>query len=279
MLHFFRQTLQHLYEPAELEEVIFLVFNKYAQFSKTDLLMRQNENLNQSTLIVIYDACKALQENMPVQYVLNEAWFYDRVFEVNASVLIPRPETEELVELILKSVSAPHQVVLDIGTGSGCIAIILAALGQHWQVSSIDVSKAALLLAARNAERYHQHIACLEMDVLDTAATQSLSTYDVVVSNPPYIKETEANAMHERVKTKEPHVALFVNHADASIFYKRIIDLCRTKLNANGFLFFELNPLTALDVKLYAQASHLFKTIELLTDLSGHCRFFKAQRL
>lgn len=276
---FFRTKLSLLYDAGELEEVIYLVFNKYTGFSKTDLQRRQNDNLNQSELLRVYDACKALGENIPVQYVLNEAWFYDRAFYVNPSVLIPRPETEELVELILNTADTENQTVLDIGTGSGCIAILLAAKRQTWNVSGLDVSEAALQTARGNAIRHQVSVNWLMTDVLSADAEAVLEKYNIIVSNPPYIKREEAETMHERVKHQEPAQALFVEDPDATIFYKRTIDLCRKHLQSAGYLFFELNPLTADSVKQYAVHSNLFSKMELINDMSGNCRFFKAKRI
>ncbi len=278
MIAFFKQTLSSLYEANELDEIIFLVFNKYAHFSKSDLITRQHENLNQSELLLIYDACKAMQGNTPVQYVLNEAWFYDKPFEVNPSVLIPRPETEELVELVLNTCSTASLQVLDIGTGSGCIPITLKLQRNSWKVNALDISKTALHTAKNNAFKLSAEVNFIHCDILNKEASQQLKMFDVIVSNPPYIKQTEAKDMHTRVKDKEPNIALFVENNDATIFYKTIIDFCSTHLNANGYLFFELNPLTALEVKEYALQTNEFKTIELLNDMSGHCRFFKAQK-
>lgn len=278
MIAFFKQTLGHLYEASELDEIIFLVFNKYANFSKSDLITRQHNNLNQSELLLIYDACKAMKDNTPVQYVLNEAWFYDKPFDVNPSVLIPRPETEELVELILNTCSANSLYVLDIGTGSGCIPITLKLQRNNWQVSALDISESALHTATHNAIKLSTSVNFIQCDVLNKEALQKLNKFDVIVSNPPYIKQAEAMEMHARVKDKEPNIALFVEDEDATIFYKKIIDVSETHLNTNGYLFFELNPLTALEVKEYALQKNYFKTIELLNDMSGHCRFFKAQK-
>lgn len=276
---FFREKLSGLYDAGELEEVIYLVFNKYTGFSKTDLQLRLNDNLNQSELLKVYDACKALSENIPVQYVLNEAWFYDRAFYVNPSVLIPRPETEELVELILKTTASDTKTVLDIGTGSGCIPILLAAKRPEWKVSGLDVSEPALQTAKGNAVRHQVTIHWLQADVLNATCKALLGTYDLIVSNPPYIKREEADTMHERVKQQEPSLALFVEDADATVFYKRIIDLCGKHLNKGGDLFFELNPLTADSVKQYALQSERFSHAELINDMSGKCRFLKAKRM
>jgi release factor glutamine methyltransferase len=278
MMAFFKQTLSSLYEASELDEIIFLVFNKYAHFSKTDLLTRQHDNLNQSELLLIYDACKAMQDNTPVQYVLNEAWFYDKPFDVNPSVLIPRPETEELVELILNTCSVNSLHVLDIGTGSGCIPITLKLQRHNWQVSALDISESALDTAKHNAVKLKANVNFIQCDILDKEAFQKLDKFDIIASNPPYIKQTEAKEMNARVKDKEPNIALFVEDMDATIFYKKIIDVSETHLSANGYLFFELNPLTALEVKEYALQKNYFKSIELLNDMSGHCRFFKAQK-
>lgn len=277
VIHFFRQTLSSLYDESELNEIIFVVFNHYAHYSRQDMNTRLKDNLNQSELIYIYDACKALQQNIPVQYVLNEAWFYNRPFYVNKDVLIPRPETEELTELVLHSCKKTKELsVLDIGTGSGCIPITLSLEMLGWQVAACDVSEKALQVAQQNAGKLKAEVNFFKCDILKANALPQDKLYDVIISNPPYIQQEEATAMHSRVKEQEPHLALFVEDKDPSVFYKRIMDVCKTQLPDGGYLFFELNPLTSQDVKNYGETLGYFSSIELLNDMSGKCRFLKA---
>jgi len=280
LIHFYKEQLSGMYDPGELQAIIDEAFWFYLGFSRMDVQQRQHENLNQSDVLKLYDCCKALATGRPLQYILGEVEFYGLRFRVNPSVLIPRPETEELCDLVLKDQllvqGMPGQKALDIGTGSGCIPVTLA---HHWKESrlyGLDVSADALATARKNAELNGVAVEWLQQDIL--AEDLAESQFRLIVSNPPYIREEEAAGMSEQVKAHEPHQALFVEHADAIVFYRRIIDLCRAHLLPGGFLYFELNPLTAADVEGYANASGLFASVALLNDMSGKQRFLKALR-
>lgn len=233
---------------------------------------REEEQMNQSELLLIYDAAKDLALAKPLQYVLGEAYFYKYRFYVNEHVLIPRPETEELVEMIFKENEDITGSILDIGTGSGCIPVSLKCLFPKAIVEACDISVTALELAKKNAERNSVAVKFFELDILKQDLT---STYHLIVSNPPYIKQSEASQLHDNVIKHEPHLALFVNGNNDIVFYKRIIDLCVKHLNPNGKLYFELNPLTAESVKAYALSKSIFSSVDLVNDLSGNIRFLK----
>ena len=279
LIDFYHSELFSVYEPGELNTVVQLVCKHYLGFSSTDIISRKNENLNQSDVLKIYDCCKELKKNIPLQYILGETIFYGLTFKVNPSVLIPRPETEELVELILNDCMKENETsldILDIGTGSGCIPVTLKHKLPEANVSAIDISQEALEVAQQNAILNQTTILFNKTDILSPDAEFSLDTYDIIVSNPPYIAKKEANQMHERVKNNEPEIALFVEDNDAAVFYKRIISLCKQHLNKSGKLYFELNPLFAEEVKLTAEKSNLFKEVSLINDMSGNTRFLKA---
>ena len=271
LIGFYHSELNSNYEESEIDALLNLVLEHYLGFSKTNVLTNKNENLNQSDLLKLYFCCKELKKNIPIQYILKEAWFYNLKFYVNQHVLIPRPETEELVDLILKE-NKNALSFLDIGTGSGCIPISIKKNNPTSNVYACDISKDALLVAKKNAEINKAPITLIDLDVLDNKAVQEKleTTFDVIISNPPYIKIDEKNLLSKHVIDNEPHLALFVNGTDDILFYKKIIDLCEEKLNANGKLYFELNPLTAEDVLSYANNSKIFK------DMSGKLRFLKA---
>lgn len=279
IIAFYNHELSSVYEPNELTIVSQQVFKHYLGFSPTDIVIRKNENLNQSDIIKLYDCCRDLKNNKPLQYILGETEFYGLTFKVNSNVLIPRPETEELVELILndcKILTETTLDVLDIGTGSGCIPISLKKNLPEANVSAVDISQEALQVAQQNAILNNTTVLFNRTNILNSDSEYSLDTYDIIVSNPPYIAKAEANQMHERVKNNEPAIALFVEDTDATIFYKRIINLCEKHLNPNGKLYFELNPLFAEAVKRNAEDSHLFSEAKLINDLSGNIRFLKA---
>lgn len=281
LLDFYHTELFSVYEPGELNVVIQLVCKHYLGYTPSDIITKKQENINQSDVLKIYDCCKDLKKNIPLQYILGETEFYGSIFKVNPSVLIPRPETEELVELILKDCKELNEStldILDIGTGSGCIPVSLKKELAEANVSAIDISQEALQVAQQNALLNQTTILFNCCDILKPDAGYVFDTYDIIVSNPPYINKEEASQMHERVKNNEPTLALFVEDADTTIFYKRITDLCKKHLNPGGSLYFELNPLFANDVKQYAEESKLFASVILIDDLSGNTRFLKAKR-
>lgn len=276
LISFFHKELDQLYSKEEIAELAFRVFEHYAGFSREDMIRKQDENLNQSELILIYDAAKALAATKPLQYVLGEAYFYKYNFLVNEAVLIPRPETEELVDIIIKENGNKRSSLFDIGTGSACIPVSIKLMLPELAVYACDISDAALNVAKKNAERNKVEIEFFKADALNLS--DELPLFDIIVSNPPYIKISESDQIHRNVKDNEPHLALFVNGEDAIIFYKRIIDFSKSHLNSGGKLYFELNPLTANEVMEYAIASKNFDRVELAKDMSGNMRFLKAYK-
>lgn len=231
------------------------------------------------------DRWQQIQERLlagePVQYVVNTAHFYGLQLYVDPAVLIPRPETEELVEWIIDSLRPLHTrteklKLLDIGTGSGCIPLALKKELPRLQVTGADVSEAALAVAARNAQQLGLEVAWQSMDVLDESQWPGPGSLDAVVSNPPYIPRSEAGLMPDHVRRYEPELALFVDHADALLFYHRIAALARRCLRPGGYLFFECNEFNAPAVKKLAGAAGLTNA-ELRTDLQGKDRMVRAQ--
>ncbi|MDO8999445.1 MAG: peptide chain release factor N(5)-glutamine methyltransferase [Bacteroidota bacterium] len=279
LVSFYHSELNSIYDSAEIQAILDLTLEHYLGYSKTDIITRKNENLNQSDLLKLYFCCKKLKNHTPIQYILNEAWFYNLKFFVNEHVLIPRPETEELVDLILKE-NKTSLSFLDIGTGSGCIPVAIKINLKNSVVYACDVSPEALTVAKKNAVLHNTDTHFIELDILNEKESQAkiTSSVDVIISNPPYIKFDEKNLLNKHVIDNEPHLALFVNGADDILFYKKIIDLCGEKLNNGGKLYFELNPLSAEDVLIYAQKSNLFKSTELIKDMSGKMRFLRATK-
>ena len=277
---FYKTELLQVYDEEELYAIFELVCEHYIRYSKTDIKLKFNENLNQSDVLKIYDTAKALKTGAPIQYILGETDFYNLKFNVNSDTLIPRPETEELIDIILKSPKTNKifqtNSILDIGTGTGCIAITLKKNVPNSKVTGIDISEKALQVAKSNAIKNSVVVDFLNLDILST--NQQLYTYNIIISNPPYVLNSEAKQMDTRVLEYEPHVALFVEDNDPIIFYKRIIDLCNLHLDDNGFLYFELNPLYAIYVINYANASKIFNFTEVLNDMSGKQRFLIAQK-
>lgn len=280
LYQFYQSQLNSIYSEDELYAIFELVCYHFLNYSKNDVKRLFNERINQSEIINIYNTGIELKKNIPIQYILGECEFYNLKFNVNSFTLIPRPETVELVDLIIKhhKQQSNHELtILDIGTGSGCIPIALKKNIPHSKVSALDISEEALNVAKSNALKNDITIEFIKQDVLSKSLILN-STFSIIVSNPPYVLKTEAKLMDDRVLNYEPHLALFVEENDPIIFYKKIIDLSTNYLMPNGYLYFELNPLFANDVKNYADSSNLFIFTELINDMSGKCRFFKAQK-
>jgi release factor glutamine methyltransferase len=277
LLRYFQSELENIYSVTEIEAMFFIVTEHYLHIEKSKLNLR--ENINQSDLLSLYNSVKGLKTQKPLQYILGETWFYNLKFLVNEHVLIPRPETEELVDLILKE-NESLSSLLDIGAGSGCISITIKNNKPACETFACDISENALQLAKINAERNAVEINFFHTDILNSKKflLAFSKKVDVIVSNPPYIKDSEKNSIHQNVLNFEPHLALFVEGNDEIIFYKKIIDICKSTLNANGKLYFELNPLTAHVVEQYAQESQIFSTIQIKKDMSGKTRFFIATK-
>ena len=282
LYEFYKTELSFVYEDGEMYSIFELVCEHFLGYSKTDTRLNFHGNLNQSDVLKIYDTAKALKTGTPIQYILGVVDFYNLKFNVNSSTLIPRPESEELVDLIIKSQTTSNQhltTILDIGTGSGCIPVTLKKYIPLAEVTGIDISEKALEVAQSNAIKNIVEVEFLKIDILAPISNnQQISTYSLIVSNPPYVLNSESKQMEVRVLEHEPHVALFVEDDDPIIFYKRIIDLCTEHLEEKGLLYFELNPLYAIDVKNYANASKIFNFTEILNDMSGKQRFLKAQK-
>ena len=275
LFEFYINELSFIYDEGELYSIFELVCEKYLNYSKAQVKQHFSENINQSNLINIYNAGVELKKGTPIQYILKEAYFYDLIFNVSNAVLIPRPETEELVDLIIKSQITNDSnpiTLLDIGTGSGCIPITLKKHLPQAKVFSIDISEQALEVAKSNAIKNNVDVEFIKEDILSNFLILN-SNFSIIVSNPPYVLNSEAQQMDARVLEYEPHIALFVEDNDPIIFYKRIIDLCDKCLEKNGWLFFELNPMYAIDVKNYANDSKIFNFTEILNDMSGKQRF------
>ncbi len=276
---YYQTELASNYDAAEIEAIFDLVCEHFLNFSKSEVKLAYQSHINQSDVLNIYLLVKELKTNKPIQYILSEAWFYDLKFKVNAHTLIPRPETEELVDLIIRdlkkqTLNADFKL-LDIGTGSGCIPISLKKHLAHTTVCAIDISNEALEVAKYNAEKNNTLVEWKCLNILDESSWLDTS-YSVIVSNPPYVKKGEAAKMDERVLQHEPHLALFVEEDDDIIFYKKIIQFCDKHLCPGGYLYFELNPLTSNQVKNYADEFKIFNFTEIMVDMSGKARFLKA---
>lgn len=242
LYEFYKTELSSIYDNDELYAIFELVCEQYLGYSKTDTRLKFQENLNQSDVLKIYDTAKALKLGVPIQYIFGETHFYNLKFNVNSSTLIPRPETEELVDLIIKQETGNNQTlnILDIGTGSGCIPIALKKNIPNSKVTGIDISEQALEVAKSNAIKNNVEVEFIKLDILSQLITLPIAIgtkLNIIISNPPYVLNSEAKQMDARVFEHEPHLALFVEDTDPIIFYKRIIDLCTSHLEDKGHLF------------------------------------------
>jgi release factor glutamine methyltransferase len=227
-----------------------------------------------------------LQQEKPIQYITGEAWFYGMKFQVNENTLIPRPETEELVDWILNSPITQYPspiTILDIGTGTGCIPIALKANVPQANVSAIDVSDKALELAKRNAMLNKVEINFIQANILEVEDLSKIpnsklqTNFDIIVSNPPYVRNLEKQEIKKNVLDYEPHLALFVEDTDALLFYRKIAQLALKNLSPNGLLFFEINQYLGKEtVELLENLG--FKNIELKKDLYGNDRMVKSEK-
>lgn len=238
--HFLQEQLCTIYDIDESANIADLVIEHITGYRKLGRLTHKNLVLQENQIEQLQSITKNLLQHKPVQYVLGEAWFYEMKFYVNEHVLIPRPETEELVELVA-SCQLPITSILEIGTGSGCIPITLKKQLPKATITSIDVSVHALAVAQQNAKNLNAPVTFIELDFLYEDNWHALNCYDTIVSNPPYIKQSECNTMNQNVLDYEPHIALFVNNDDALIFYRKIALFGKTHLNTNGKIFVEIN--------------------------------------
>ncbi|MFZ4457129.1 MAG: peptide chain release factor N(5)-glutamine methyltransferase [Bacteroidales bacterium] len=267
-----RRQLTSLYSTLEIDSMINQLIQSATGFSRTQLIMHKNSELSPENRQQLLRMLDRLQNSEPLQYVLGETEFLGRSFLVNESVLIPRPETEELVDLIISGNSENQCSVLDIGTGSGCIAISLASKLPNVKVEAWDISEDALTVARANAIRNNQDILFKRVDVLSNDF--ELNSFDVIVSNPPYVCDHESVNMHKNVLDYEPYIALFVPDGDPLRFYRRIIELATKMLRKGGKLYFEIN---AVYGKETADLLHEngFSEVKIIKDIFGKDRIVK----
>ncbi|MCX6166780.1 MAG: peptide chain release factor N(5)-glutamine methyltransferase [Sphingobacteriales bacterium] len=272
----FSAELSDIYAKEEAAMLCFLSVQHRFNWTKASYLLNKQEVISDTDTTNFLDILSQLKTSKPIQYILGETDFYGRTFRVNPAVLIPRPETEELVKWVLETGSTKNISLLDIGTGSGCIAISLKIEIPEAEVVAIDLSADALALAQENASLHKAVVTFIEKDVLQMHPTDLATTFDMVVSNPPYIALAEKDSMKANVLANEPHLALFVPNTNPLIFYERIAALAQAKLNLGGFLFFEINERFGKEV-LALLVKKGFKHVELRQDLSGKDRMVKAQ--
>lgn len=268
----FIRTLTPIYDAQEAESFFYMILEEYHQMKRVDLALQPEAVFSEMETENWNATVEKLKQFIPIQYILGKAHFYGLEFEVNENVLIPRPETEELVEWILSNnqINKPtNPRILDIGTGSGCIAISLAKNLPNAQVSAIDVSEKALETAKRNAENNEVQVNFMLKDILQTEDLEQ--QFDIIVSNPPYVRNLEKEEIRQNVLDHEPHLALFVDDHDALIFYRKIADLALKNLSENGELYFEINQYLGKEMMDLLEQKG-FRHMELKKDIYGNNR-------
>jgi release factor glutamine methyltransferase len=271
----FQSLIQRNYEIEEARSISQIVFKEILGYDTIQLILNENDLLPASIFEQLDYIAFQLNEHKPIQYIIGHTEFYGLKYEVNESVLIPRPETEELVDWIIKDHKEDQALnILDIGTGSGCIPISLKFNIPQAKVNSIDVSKEAIAIALKNSFKNNVEIFIHHQDVLQLQ--QFDADYDVIVSNPPYVLESEKSEMRRNVLDYEPSLALFVNDHDPLIFYKKIIELTEKTSNKATQLYFEINESYADElIKLFD--SQKWQHPELRKDIRGKDRMLKAE--
>ena len=272
----FIKELSPFYDAYEAESFFYLILEDKHKLRQIDLALNHDLTFSEADFTVWNSILEELKKEVPIQYLLGKTHFYGLDFEVNENVLIPRPETEELVEWIInehKAIDKKKKVkILDIGTGSGCIAISLAKNLPNAEVYAIDVSKKALETAKRNAISNNVEIIFMLKNVLELEILKS--NYDIIVSNPPYVRNLEKEEIKKNVLDYEPHLALFVEDNDALIFYRKIASLAQKNLLENGQLYFEINQYLGKEMTDLLEEMN-FKNIELRKDIYDNDRMIK----
>lgn len=274
----FIKELSSFYDAYESESFFYLILENKHKLRQIDLALNHELTFSDADLAVWSAFLNQLKKEVPIQYLLGETNFYGLDFEVNENVLISRPETEELVEWIINENSKADKTkklkILDIGTGSGCIAVSLAKNLPNAEVYGIDVSKKAIETAKRNAINNNVDVTFVFLDILETDVLTC--NFDIIVSNPPYVRNLEKQEIKKNVLDYEPHLALFVEDNDALVFYRKIATLAQKNLLENGQLFFEINQYLGKEMTELLEKMN-FKNIELRKDIYDNDRMISCK--
>ncbi len=270
---YFFSELSILYPETEIQSFFTILVEFKLHLSRIQLALEHNFELDNDDLDFLKNALSKLKNQIPIQYIVGETTFYGLLFKVDKNVLIPRPETEELVEWIVQNHKKDEFIkILDVGTGSGCIAISLAKNLPNAEVSTIDISAEALNVAKNNANFNKVKVNFINTDILTLEKLEN--DFDIIVSNPPYVRELEKAQMQQNVLCNEPPIALFVENENPLLFYDKIAELAKRHLTKNGVLYFEINQYLGLET-VELLKSKGFKHIELKKDIYGLDRMVK----
>ena len=264
----FLKSITLLYNKDESSSLYYVLCEEVLSIPKSKLIIAEDMDLSVEKTNQLYDCLDRLKKHEPIQYVLGKTKFCNLIFFVNESVLIPRPETEELINIILKN-ELDNKTILDIGSGSGCIAISLAKHSVNTKVAALDVSKDAIELSKMNAKENDVKLEFINADILNYKSDKK---YDIIVSNPPYVLELEKKNMSKNVLDYEPELALFVKNDDPLQFYKAILDFSKNLLNKNGKIYFEINEKYENEIKDLAYY-YSYSNVDCKLDVFGKHRF------
>ena len=288
----FLNGLHHLYPKEEVNSFFYLLAEYRLKLSRVKIALHPDVEIQKNDLDFFLNAFAELQQERPIQYIIGETEFYNLLFKITEDVLIPRPETEELVDWVLNEVGSrkpddrsenPKLKILDIGTGSGCIAVSLAKHLPNAEIYALDVSENALKVAKENAQLNDVKINFIQQDILKTPVILSTPTviekeksilFDIIVSNPPYVRELEKHEIKKNVLNNEPHLALFVKDDNPLLFYDTIAGIAKQQLTKKGMLFFEINQYLGNKTVIFLKTKG-FQNIELRKDLFGNDRMIK----
>jgi release factor glutamine methyltransferase len=266
-----------MYPGTESAAFLDMIFEEYFSLGRVKRLLNPGYRLTESEMLKVHFAVKQLKKHEPIQYILGRANFFGLDFIVNQHVLIPRPETEELVQWIIDDVGLEkaNQSILDIGTGSGCIAIALKKALPSAKISAIDISGEALGVARQNSVNNDTEVHFMQEDIFKLDDFGQDNNFDIIASNPPYVRESEKKEMAKNVLAYEPEQALYVNDSNPLVYYRRIADLAFESLNPNGKLFLEINQYLGHETVELLKMSG-FTDVELRKDLNDKHRMIRA---
>ena len=275
----YSSDISDLYGDNESNMLLTILIEHFFGYSRNDMLLNPEIRLSESEILKLHMAVKRLKKNEPVQYITGVVDFLDLKFRVTPNVLIPRPETEYLVDMIIKTERSQNLKVLDVGTGSGCIAITLAAKLENADVTAMDISTEAFKTATENAIINNQKVTFVEGDILNRGQMDFFSEmFDIIVSNPPYVTYSDKAKMQSNVLDYEPYLALFVSDDEALIYYEAILHFSKKYLKPSGRIYLEINENKGKEVKDIFLKSGLFEKVEIIRDLVGKDRFLFAKK-
>jgi release factor glutamine methyltransferase len=279
ILKIFREELKNDYDEKEIKKFLYMLFDEWKGWNRANILLHHEELFSKEEVTRFYLTLEELKRHKPIQYIIGTAYFHDLKLVVTPAVLIPRPETEELVDIIIReNASKKHEEfsILDIGTGSGCIALSLKKNFPHSAVFALDNSIDALQVAIENADRNGCQIRFFHQDIFQKAEQFVFPEYDIIISNPPYISESEKKEVHKNVLDYEPNDALFVPDNDPLIYYRAIADFAMVHLSRPGLLYLEINERFGPEIRTLLSING-FDKVEVIKDINGKDRFIRAE--